>query len=130
MNFFKIKFIFTMVKKVNNCYEFLWEKSYISENLPEEINGITINYNLYFYRKGLKIYYFIEQTEGQILPIEQDNVSALTTLTDLIVNKAIIKQLSSNLDKSREKLITKWLIIGLIIGCVLGGSIGYAVGIG
>jgi len=126
-NLFKTKFIIKIVKKVNDSYELI--KTFNIKTNVDEIEGNVIDFDKPFYRNGLKLYYFIEQTSGQIYSSKTNDKRALITLADMIVNKSIIKQLSANLDKMREKLIRNWLIIGIAIGTILGGCIGYIIGI-
>jgi len=124
---FKTKFILKIVEKINNSYVLI--KTIRLKKLIDDYQGHTIDYNLPFLINSLKIYYYIEINKGQIIQNEIDDKRNIITLTDMIVNKSIIKQLSANLDKAREKLIRNWLLIGIALGTVIGGAIGYIAGI-
>lgn len=75
------------------------------------------------YAKGLKLFYFIDIKDGQVLLNEVTEESVINPeILDIILARKIVSQLTSNLANTETKMKVLSVLLGIIIGA-LGGFI-------
>lgn len=69
------------------------------------------------YAKGLKLYYFVDIKDGQVLLNETTNESIINPeILDIILSRKIVTQLTSNLAGNETKMKLVDIFLGLIMG--------------
>lgn len=75
------------------------------------------------YAKGLRLFYFIDIKDGQVLLNETTEESVINPeILDIILARKIVSQLTSNLANTETKMKAFSILLGIIIGA-LGGFI-------
>jgi len=134
----KQKYYVIFCKKEHGIFKRLRKKriNAITEKARYKKRTYLLNVVYPTYSKGLKIFYFIDTTKGQLVAenVEIKNRQVLfkgnsknilinPKTLDKLMSQNIISQLTSNLSDT----LMKTSIITLIIGIAIGGPIGYII---
>lgn len=126
MNNKKRKYIAVFVVKIHEVHSILAKRKISSSSRTVRFRKKTyiIDTTHPTYSKGLKLYYFMDIKDGQILLNEVTNESIINPeIVDMILARGIVAQLTANLGDTGFKMN----LLTLLIGIALGGAFGFII---
>ncbi|TET57863.1 MAG: hypothetical protein E3J52_09605, partial [Promethearchaeota archaeon] len=131
----KIKYYSIFVKNEHGIFKRLSRKRItpITEKVRYKQHTYFLNVSFPTYCRGLKVFYFIDVSQGQLIAekteiknaqvhFKGNNKKALIDpkTLDILISKNIISQLTSNLSDN----FFRTSLISVLIGAIIGGPIG------
>jgi hypothetical protein len=117
-----------IVQEEQGIYSMIYSRKFdpMNPEISYKDNTFMVDINTPSYSRGLKFYYFVDTTHGQITFYQDVDSNINSKVADMVLYGKIISQLTQNLSGDAIKLN----IITLVIGAIIGGLTGYIIALG